>query len=65
MYYHFFFQSYVDSSRMISVQMSGADDDLKSMMRSQGIAGNRKKPLKPLKPKRKVFSTKVFIKVAP
>ena len=31
------YYSYVDSSRMISVQMSGADDDLKSMMRHSGI----------------------------
>ena len=35
-----FFYSYVDKSRMISVQMT-ADDDLKSMMRTSGIGGTK------------------------
>ena len=32
-----YFHSYVDSSRMISVQMTGEADDLRTMMSNQGI----------------------------
>ena len=34
-----FSYSYVDSSRMIAVQMSGADDDLKGLITASGIRG--------------------------
>ena len=33
----YFWNSYVDSNRMISVQMTGEADDLRTMMSNQGI----------------------------